>query len=455
MKKLRRAILPAFLFLCLILGGASAGGYLANLALQLIAVGLICWAMLSSEPAPLSQQQKILIGFMLTGCLVVAVQLVPLPLSLWKELPMRGAIAEADSAAGITPSPAFLTLMPHETIKSAVWMLPALGLAIAMLRTRARHARHMAWAILAVMALSVLLGALQLTRGGNSPWYLYRNTNRGSTVGFFANSNHLATLLLVSIPFLAALVRQSWPRDPGRRGVIVTLAASILSLALVGIFVNASLAGWGMAAPVLVASAMILAPDGKLQRFALPLLALVVLAGAVLVLATEEGQSMLAAGGTLSASARETIFATSWTAIADFMPTGSGLGSFAEIYRLYEDPATVGPRYVNHAHNDYLELLLETGAPGALLLGVFLIWWGWRSVRVWRAENAGPFARAAVIVTATILIHSLVDYPLRTAAIGSIFALCCVLMAGWVNGDQLLLNRRRDWASRKPTPETA
>lgn len=444
MKKLRKLILPAFLFLCLILGGASAGGYLANLALQLLGTGLICWAMLIRRPLPLPPQQQVLAGFMLAAGAIIAIQLVPLPFSIWKALPMRAGIAGADIAAGVTPSPVFLTLMPHETIKSAVWMLPALGLAIAMLRTRAYHARHLAWVILAAMVLSVLLGALQLSLGGNTQWYFYGETNRGSTVGFFANSNHLATLLLVSIPCLAASARQAWPRDPSRRGAVATLAASILSLAVVGLFVNTSLAGWGMAVPVLAASAMILAPEGKLRRAALPLLAPVVAAGVMLVLATDKGQRVLAAGGTLSASARETIFAKCWAAIGDFMPAGSGLGSFAEIYRLYEDPANVGPRYVNHAHNDYLELLLETGAPGALVLGGFLIWWGWRAIKVWRADNADPLARAAVIVTATILVHSIVDYPLRTAAISSIFALCCVLMAGPVSGDQARPARRRD-----------
>src|SRR5690606_6002719 len=145
-----------------------------------------------------------------------------------------------------------------------------------------------------------------------------------------------------------------------------------------------------------------------LRRVAPLVLVPLVAAGIVAVLATAEGRRMLAESSALSPDARQAIFAHSWQAIRDFLPSGSGLGSFAEIYRLYENPGAVGLSYVNHAHNDYLEWLLQTGLPGGLLLTAFLLWWGWRAWRVWYARDADPFARAAVIAGATILVHSIV-----------------------------------------------
>ena len=82
-----------------------------------------------------------------------------------------------------------------------------------------------------------------------------------------------------------------------------------------------------------------------------------------------------------------------------------------------------------HAHNDYAELALETGVPGIFIMLLFLAWWGGAVWRVWRSVEAGPFARAASIASAAILAHSLVDFPLRTAAISACFGMCLALLA--------------------------
>jgi O-antigen ligase len=85
--------------------------------------------------------------------------------------------------------------------------------------------------------------------------------------------------------------------------------------------------------------------------------------------------------------------------------------------------------YMNHVHSDYIELALETGIPGLLVLALFLLWWVRRTVSIWKADEPDYFARAATIASAGILAHSLVDYPLRTAAMSAVFAMCCALMA--------------------------
>jgi O-antigen ligase len=114
--------------------------------------------------------------------------------------------------------------------------------------------------------------------------------------------------------------------------------------------------------------------------------------------------------------------------LRDFMPWGTGLGSFRSVYQLYEKPEDVSNIYVIHAHNDYVELALETGVPGISVMIAFLVLWARAARRVWRYADAGPYARAASIASAAILVHSLVDFPLRTAAIGAVFAMCLALL---------------------------
>jgi O-antigen ligase len=75
-----------------------------------------------------------------------------------------------------------------------------------------------------------------------------------------------------------------------------------------------------------------------------------------------------------------------------------------------------------------VEIALETGVPGLIVLFLFFVWWARAVWRVWQPTGPDPYARAASVASAAILIHSLVDFPLRTAAIGACFAMCLALL---------------------------
>ena len=91
--------------------------------------------------------------------------------------------------------------------------------------------------------------------------------------------------------------------------------------------------------------------------------------------------------------------------------------------------------YANHAHNDAVELWLETGIFGIVLIGAFLTWFGFRAAAIWRGPSppgAEPIdrllMRAGTLIVALLLVHSLVDYPLRTGAMMAIMAFACALL---------------------------
>ena len=98
-------------------------------------------------------------------------------------------------------------------------------------------------------------------------------------------------------------------------------------------------------------------------------------------------------------------------------------------------PQGASPAYVNHAHNDILEVWLETGVLGLALMGLFVVWLVRRSVEIWRSAPADganeldwSLARAATIVVGLIVAHSFFDYPLRTGAMMAIMAFACALL---------------------------
>jgi O-antigen ligase len=157
---------------------------------------------------------------------------------------------------------------------------------------------------------------------------------------------------------------------------------------------------------------------------------LLVTAGALAIpLSAPLGNNLTTTEAKSSQFSRYTTFKVTAQAAREHLPFGSGLGTFIEIYRTYEDPVRVEPTFINRAHSDYLELFLETGLLAAPVVLLFLIWWAWHFWRAWRSDAPDYFARAAGVASAAMLIHSVVDYPLRTAAISAIFAMCCALLA--------------------------
>lgn len=428
---LRTGIAPTFLLLCLLLGGASAAGFAANMVLQLLALPIIVWACLARRATPMPRASRQLMLIALLIVVLIAVQLVPLPPSIWTSLPGREQVA-ADLAALGTDLPWLpISLMPRQTLASALWLLPAFATLLAVLRLGSFKPALLAWIVVAVAIVSVIIGALQLFGGDNSRWYFYAITNRGSTTGFFSNANHLATLMVAAIPFVAALKVWSQRRQSVQRSAgLAIIVAGAFAVLLVGIIINTSIAGIGLAVPTAAASILLLmSAKGRLPRWSGYALAALGAVALVAAFSAPFGNNITSAGSKSSTISRYTSFTNSSEAALDYAPLGSGIGTFQYIYPSYEDVATVTRVYVNHVHSDYIELFLETGFVGAAIFLLFLLWWVRRTIAIWRTDTPDHFARAASIATAVILAHSLVDYPLRTAAISALFAAACALMA--------------------------
>jgi O-antigen ligase len=429
--RLGEAIAPIYLLLCLLLGGSAQGAW-TNLLLRLAGIVIIMWAA-AAPRRPLGRMGRSLFAWILLALFIAALQLIPLPPSLWTHLPGREFILEGYRLIG-GPLPWMpLSVTPYDSAAALLAIIPALASLAAVLRLGCRPA----WLVIALMAGTIggiVLGVLQVgsTDPETSRWYLYPQSSWGLATGFFANANHMATLLLITIPFLAALpvaVRRRSEQAQLHSG-IAALAASGLLLVLIGITLNGSLAAYGLLLPVLAASALIIVPRTSRARRWLAIAAALLLVASVALLWTNGGRLGSRLGLAGSVHSREQIYATTMRATRDFMPLGSGLGSFPRVYAVYEDHARLDvSEYVNHAHNDYLEYVLELGLAGVVGVALFLMWWGRAVWSVWRGGSADAFARAASIASAAVLVHSIVDFPLRTAAISAAFAMCLGLLA--------------------------
>ncbi len=431
LQNLRPMVVPAYVFLCLLIGG-SAQGVWQMAVLEVLAILIIAWSFALPARASASRSIQSLYWLLAASLILVAMQLMPLPAALWTSLPGRGLIVSGRALLGLEPGWSSISLAPYDTMATVLSLLPPLAVLFAILRQDACSPSWLALAICVATIFGIGLGVLQTSGPDplNSPWYLYPISNFGVATGFFANGNHMAALLVVAVPFAAALTARlgDLAGDIRKKRATMLLGGAGVAVLLVGIALNGSLMGYGLVLPVLTASLLMVVPFGSLAKRMLVGIGLVgfLAFGAIVFSPLSEHLPGSSAG--TSISMRQTIVSTSSDVFITFAPTGSGLGTFPKIYPLFENPDLVDRAFINHAHNDYVELAVELGLPGLILTISFLAWW-WNAVRrMWVSPAADMFALAGAVGSASLLVHSLVDYPLRTAAMSSVFAACLALI---------------------------
>lgn len=414
-------LVAGFVLLCILFGGSGQGVW-TNIGLQLAGIALIAWAAIAGSRADGGRRFSTLHLLVVLALLLVLIQLVPLPASVWTRLPGREAIARGYELLGYPLVAMPMSETPYASLLGLFAAIPAVALLVSTGRL-SPSPRAIAVAIVGGMVAGTFVGALQVAGGPDAWAYFYAIHNAGA-VGFFANHNHMATLLLVGIPMTAALMVSAKSK---RRSSAVTrygLGSAVFLLTLVGIVLTGSRAALALSLPVILASATMFPLASRWRGLAIGISAIALLGAVALVV-----PDPIAASADEASSSRPEIWRTATKAIEDSFPVGTGLGSFESVYHRYEDAGSVTRQYVNHAHNDYLETALELGAAGMVLIAAFLLWWAVTSVRIWLSPVSTPFARAATIATAAVVVHSAVDFPLRTAAISGIFGACLALMA--------------------------
>ncbi len=371
----------------------------------------------------------------LTAIALSTLQLLPLPPAIWQSLPGREFIILALSAFGMEDRAMPISLSTHGTAVSLLAMVSAFGF-FCMGLGFPKKARHILAAVIVAAALmNILFGLCVKSAPPAADTFLAQFYDGGNVSGLFFNRNCMAALLYVSIPmltsFLLFLVAKS--KVSGFSAVIFGLI--YLLLILLGLGATASRTGILLSMLALLLSPILV--RGTLSRktghsTTRPLLVVTIIGLIVLGLVGQAGLSRFARFDPVNEQ-RLTIYSLTLRAIGHYFPVGSGLGTFVPVYQQIEQPSDMaGSAYINHAHNDWLELALEGGLPLIVLMTAGVIWLLAAQYRVWTtvgdlAENFVPKAAAMAVIL--LLLHSLVDFPLRTYADAAVFALCLGLMA--------------------------
>lgn len=420
-------VLLAFSFA---IGGASQNHALRLALVELASLPLLVLASGRLVRTGLWREHRFVLGILAAIVAIPLIQLIPLPPAVWARLPGRDQMVIALELARLQPGWSPLSVTPDRTWGSALALAPPVAFFLAVLSLSPIQRERMIQFCIAAAIVGILLGAAQLASGGDR-LYVWDWTVSDQVRGFFANRNHLATSLLVVLPFAVIFGARTLRRRDGP-GSALWFGALFAGLIVVTLAAIRSRAGITLLAPgmmVTVLAAWIAAGRGR------PRPGLLVLVGsigaaltAVAVLALPPILSRFDTNG-----APEDRFEL-WPLVAEtaqtYLPLGSGIGSFDAVYRSVEPLQELDSTFFNQAHNDYLETWLEAGWLGGGVIIAFFVWYFRRCWTAWKAppSREPDLQRAASIGIGILLLHSAVDYPLRTVTLAVVFALCCGLL---------------------------
>jgi len=230
------------------------------------------------------------------------------------------------------------------------------------------------------------------------------------TAGFFENERHLSSLLFVAIPFvILAFKNTSWFFLSVPLALVLSLYQFVLG-SVIGVFIGLT---------CLLAS---LAAIEETRSIKISATVAAAIGGAGLVYFVPDLLEVQTSDGV----ARTDLFQRALGAIWNYWPYGSGFGTFPLVYPPFGSPAGTNLSFASHAYNDYLELVVE----GGVLVSLSIIAYVVGVVIVAARGGLSNLQKTALLGIVVLLIHSGVDYPLRTMTMAMVFAYLNALYLG-------------------------
>jgi O-antigen ligase len=328
---------------------------------------------------------------------------------------------------------------------------------------RGSQARQVA-IIATVYGATVALFALVQGAASNGRIYWLRTTSTGGWIyGPYVNHNHYAALMEMLVPIPLVFVLTSFAS--GNRKLLAGIAAALMAST---IFLSGSRGG--MISLVIEIALLFVAIQAKDKRPRTVWIALLTLAASVAVVYWLEGRDFIQRLISIHSETQAEISGgTRFSIVRDGLHmfvrhpiSGWGLGTFPVVYPQFRSFYT--NFFINQAHNDYLQLLIETGLLGFLAAAWFLVRLyreTWKKIEDWTSNVNSAVALAALIACTGIVAHSLVDFNLQIPANAALFYVLAAIAAA--PNFQEPSHRRRhrsrmtreSWEPLEPLPDSA
>lgn len=433
--------LCALTIIVFLLGGGSRDDIQSLIVLRPLAALFLAFGLATIR---LEHVRRHRATFALLGLLVLitVLQLIPLPPELWTALPGRDIVVEGTAVAGVEQVWRPISLVPFRTWNSLfALMIPVAALLLAAQCNRASEVRVILALLVGLACLSAIIGVLQVLAPFDSGLYFYEITNSGLAVGLFANRNHNAAFVALAIPIAAFLLRSD--RDAHRPPFYNAALIAALIVLPPFVLLTGSRAGLllmfiGLASVPFFAGMQTIRLMVSKKVFWVPPVVIIVLLLALAVLSPAGVVRRIAE--TDFVDIRAQAWPIIWDLWQQYFPVGTGFGTLPEVYWIAEPDSQIRDSYLNHAHNDWLELLLETGAAGLLLLLSAAALWVRHIVSAIRQKDRDAARRRlGLLLLGMLALASLFDYPLRAPSLA-----LTLMIAGCLAARQLAPQMQRD-----------
>ncbi len=434
-----------FLLVLWAAGGASRADVMGQVVVRGAAWVALCLLALFA-PRPKFDGRRPVAVFLVLALALALVQMVPLPPAIWQALPGRAMLSDAAVIAGEAQPWRPLAMVPDATANAAASLVVPFAMLALLACMHEAEQRWMPGLLLGLIVASTLLGLLQFSGSRfNNPLI---NDTVGQISASFANRNHLA--LFLAIGCVLAPVWAVRSKRGAQWRMLAALGMTVLFVLMT--LATGSRAGLLLCALALVAVLALVRNDVRreLRRYprwvlaavgamVVGLIAIVVLGSffadrAVSINRVFEGGF----GQDMRSRALPTVIEMVWV----YFPVGSGLGGFDPVFRIHEPHDLLKLTYFNHAHDDLLEVALDAGLPGMLLLLAAIGWWVLASFRAWHRGTDAMLPRLGSVIIGLMLAASLFDYPVRTPMIMAVLVIAAWWLSGSASGGAATLRRR-------------
>jgi O-antigen ligase len=349
-----------------------------------------------------------------------------------------------------------ISIYPYATRTELLKVLSYIGL-FYLVVNNLNDRKQVSWLI----AIIILIGCFEAFYGlleylsGHQHIFLYKKKYcTAYATGTFVNKNHFAGYLEMVIPLGVGVMIYHWlslPASPlkGVRGFITRLASeqgsklALLALAviimLLGVIFSQSRMGiLSVVTSLLVMTALLIWGGGGKGVFKLISIILIIgtLGGMWLGIEPLIKRFSLLPEEITPEISRVVLWEDTIQLVRDFPLWGSGLGTYRYIFPKYKSTKIQATYY--HAHNDYLELLAETGMIGFLtvmgLVGYLLV----QVTIKWRRRK-NPYVKGMVLggigSLVAQLFHSLADFNMHIPA--NVLLVSVIIGTSWKMVTQL------------------
>lgn len=456
-----------FIGIVFLTGGGSRDDIQSLVFLRPMALLFCGYALVMMEPAHW-RGRKFPLFIAVALMLLLILQLIPLPPAVWTVLPERQLFADIANIAGIEQPWRPLSLSPSKTLNSLFSLAIPIAAMMLYLNLDRKYRQRVVPVFIVLCGISAILALLQLAGPSRGPLYLYRISNFDNGVGLFANRNHQGVMLSVAIVMLGWYA--GFLKSGARLSSLKFYSAVATILVFVPlIFVTGSRAGLLLMVPGLLVALFFIYVGRYLsestfrgrksrsaKNWSFSPRHLVLLAGAIaiavfvalpILFSRSLAYDRLFGASELS-ELRLQVLPTILAMAKDYLPWGSGFGSFEHLYKIYEPRELLSPSYLNQAHNDWLQFVIEGGIP-AILIGVAAtIWFLIRIAKLifnWRASQFSKYgALMCIVVVSFFLAASVADYPLRVPSIIAVFSVMLCIFSDHVRAiQQNKINQRQ------------